>query len=62
MENIEEKTDKSPEELYQEREKRVRDTIQLKEPDRVPVLMGCAYFPGKYAGVPSSAAYYDALA
>lgn len=62
MEIMEEKTDKTPEELYQEREKRVRDAIQLKEPDRVPVLIGCAYFPARYAGVPSSAAYYDAAA
>ena len=62
MENIEEKTGKTPEELYQEREKRVRDAIQLREADRVPVLMGFAYFPTRYAGVPSSAAYYDALA
>ena len=28
---------KSPEELYQERIQRVRDVVQLKTPDRVPV-------------------------
>jgi Uroporphyrinogen decarboxylase (URO-D) len=31
---------KTAEELYEEREKRVRDAIELKEPDRVPVMAG----------------------
>ncbi len=35
-----ERTGKSPEELYREREQRVRDSINLVEPDRVPVVMG----------------------
>ena len=31
--------DKSAEELYKERDQRIRDTIAMKIPDRVPVLM-----------------------
>jgi hypothetical protein len=33
---IEERTGKTVEQLYQERDKRVRDAIALKKPDRVP--------------------------
>lgn len=36
---IEQKTGRTPEELYDEREKRVRDAIELKQPDRVPIFM-----------------------
>jgi hypothetical protein len=36
---IEQKTGRTPEELYEEREKRIRDAIELKEPDRVPMFM-----------------------
>ncbi len=50
---------KSPEQLRLEREKRVTDAIQLKIPDRVPVICGIGYFPAKAAGIPCSAAYYD---
>jgi hypothetical protein len=62
-EEIENKHGKSTRELFREREKRIFDAIQLKEPDRVPVifwdvpLLAC-----KYAGLPYSAAYYDAPA
>ncbi|MFC1949565.1 hypothetical protein ACFLW0_05280, partial [Chloroflexota bacterium] len=45
---IEKKTGKSPEELYEEREKRLRDAIELKEPDRVPVALTMNYFPVSY--------------
>ncbi len=41
---------KSPEELYQEREQRLRDCIDLKEPDRVPVVLTMNYFPVRYLG------------
>ncbi len=56
---IETRIGKDPGEFYQEREKRVRDTIELRQPDRVPVLAGGGYFAAKYAGLPLSAAYYD---
>jgi hypothetical protein len=50
---------RDPEELYEEREQRVRDAIQLKESDRVPVVLGGAYFAARYAGVPNSSTFYD---
>jgi uroporphyrinogen-III decarboxylase len=51
---------KSQQELYQEKEKRTKDAIELKVPDRVPIEMAFQYFPARYAGISSSAAYYDA--
>ncbi len=51
--------DKTTEQLYQEREKRVNDAVQLKIPDRVPIEMSFGYFPAKYAGVTCKPAYYD---
>lgn len=59
-EQIEKKHGKTPEQLYEEREKRVRDTIALREPDRVPVDLRLTYFPAKHLGIPTSMAYYDA--
>ena len=59
-EEIERKTGKTPEQLYEEREKRVRDAIELKEPDRVPVVINPN--PGIRAGLPEAAAYYDPIA
>ncbi len=51
--------DKTPQELYQEREKRVSDAIELKIPDRVPVMLELSYFPARYAGITCEAAFYD---
>jgi hypothetical protein len=51
--------DKTAEQLYAEREKRVMDTIHMKIPDRVPVQVSPAYFPARYAGISYEAAYYD---
>ncbi|MFC1901088.1 uroporphyrinogen decarboxylase family protein [Chloroflexota bacterium] len=62
IDEIQKKTGKSPEELYEEREKRIRDALALREPDRVPVIMGSGYFASNYAGLPPSAAYYDPAA
>jgi uroporphyrinogen-III decarboxylase len=50
---------KTPRQLRKEREKRIMDAIQLKIPDRVPVICAMGYFPAKYTGIPCSAAYYD---
>lgn len=58
-EEIQRKTGKTPEELWEEREKRVVDAIQLKEPDRVPVGMRLDNFPIRYAGKSPSAAFYE---
>lgn len=51
--------DKAPEELYQEREKRVNETIRLQVPDRVPVMSLFGFFPAKYAGITYEEAMYD---
>ena len=50
---------KTPQELYQERNKRINDAIQLKVPDRVPIEMSFGYFPARYAGLPCSVVYYE---
>jgi hypothetical protein len=36
--------------LYNEREKRIRDTIELKQPDRVPFAPTVSFFALRYAG------------
>jgi uroporphyrinogen-III decarboxylase len=59
---IQKKHGKSIEELRQEREKRLWDAVELKVPDRVPVIFGGTFFACKYAGIPYSAAYYDTVA
>src|SRR3990172_160594 len=56
---IQNKTGKSVEQLYQERKKRLWDAIEMKEPDRVPVILGGNYFAAKYCGLPYSSVYYD---
>ena len=58
-EEIQQKTGKTPEKLYEEREKRVRDAIFLRQPDRIPLF----FFgnPSSY-GLPNSAAWYDPAA
>lgn len=47
---IEKKHGKSAEQLYTEREKRLRDAVELKEPDRVPLCLEYNFFPGRYVG------------
>src|SRR3989339_75022 len=59
---IQKKHGKSVEELRREREKRLWDAVELKVPDRVPVIFGGTFFACKYAGIPYSAAYYDTVA
>lgn len=51
--------EKTPEELYNERLKRVEDAIQLKVPDRVPLLLSGSFFPTNYAGLTCQEAMYD---
>ena len=43
--------EKTPEELFKERTKRIKDAIQLKVPDRVPFAPFCHFFPARYAKV-----------
>ena len=56
---IEERTGKTIEQLYAERARRVRDVIELREPDRVPFSV--LVEPHRYSGIPNSAAYYDPI-
>lgn len=51
--------EKSPEVLYQERVKRVLDVVQLKTPDRVPILGPYQAFPYYWAGVTIKEAMND---
>ena len=41
----------SPEELYRDRVRRIEDAIQLKIPDRVPILTSLATFQLHYVGL-----------
>jgi hypothetical protein len=50
---------KTAQELYQEREQRIMNSIHLEPVDRIPIMVAFTYFPGKYAGVPFKAAWYD---
>jgi hypothetical protein len=52
--------EKSTEELFQERTKRVEDAIQLKVPDRVPIwFQDLSFFPAKYTGITFEEMMYD---
>ena len=51
--------EKTARQIRNEREKRITDAIQLRIPDRVPVISAIGYFAAKYTGIPCSAAYYD---
>jgi hypothetical protein len=59
-EQIERRSGKTTAQLYEEREKRVREVIELKVPDRAPFSANINMH--LYTGVPNSAAYYDPLA
>ena len=56
---IEMKAGKPVEELYRERDKRFRDAMQLKVPDRVPLSSGYGYLPAHYCGIKTTDAYYN---
>ncbi|MFC2039132.1 hypothetical protein ACFLUG_05120 [Chloroflexota bacterium] len=58
-EEIENKHGKSTEQLFAEREKRARDAIELKVPDRIPLTVNAD--PSRYTGIQRSAAYYDPI-
>ncbi len=56
-EQIQQETGKTSEQLYEEREKRIRDAIYLKQPDRIPLFIFGN--PAAHYNLPNSAAYYD---
>ncbi|HTY62835.1 MAG TPA: uroporphyrinogen decarboxylase family protein [Acidobacteriota bacterium] len=51
--------DKAAEQVFREREQRLIDAVELKIPDRVPISIGLNYFPAKFTGTTTWAAYYD---
>lgn len=57
---IEKETGKTPEQLYEEREQRVRDAINLKESDRVPLWI--IPEPHKVYGLSHAIEYYEPVA
>lgn len=48
------------EKLYQERQKRVVDSIELRVPDRVPIMAGFQFFAARYSGMTARDLMYDA--
>ena len=58
---IRKKHGKTAGELYDERAKRIWDAVQLKEPDRVPVVLGGTLFAARYGGLDFASAYYHAV-
>ena len=59
---IEKKHGKPIDQIRQERVKRVRDAMELRVPDRVPVTLQTGVFAAKYAGLTPSTMYYDQAA
>jgi uroporphyrinogen-III decarboxylase len=51
--------EKTPEELFKERERRIDDAIQLKVPDRVPISAFGSFFSAKYYGFTCKEVMYD---
>jgi hypothetical protein len=47
------------EQLYQQRDRRLKDAIALRVPDRVPVVLSSAYWPTAYYGHSVRQAMYD---
>ena len=50
---------KQPEELLQERTNRIRDAIEMRQPDRVPFAPFVSFFAVKYAGLGFAEAMHD---
>ncbi len=50
---------KSPEEFYRARMKRVKDVVNLKTPDRIPIVSPIQAFTYRYAGVTLKDAMHD---
>jgi uroporphyrinogen-III decarboxylase len=50
---------KNNEAMYKEREKRIKDAIELRVPDRVPVTASFYFFPARYYGYTIQEVMYD---
>ena len=44
---------------FQKREQRIRDAVELKVPDRVPILLPLQFFPARQFGIQTKVAYYN---
>lgn len=53
--------DSKAERLYVEREKRVTDVIELRRPDRVPLIPRFNFFPAPYTGMTAEDLMYDPI-
>lgn len=51
--------DETPGRLYNEREKRVTDAIELRTPDRLPIIVRFHFFPARYTGATAEQLMYD---
>lgn len=51
--------DKQPSDLYQAREKRIEDVIELRQPDRVPIFLYSTFWAARAAGMTCEQAMYD---
>ena len=58
---IEKRNKKTVEQLFKEKQKRLWAAMMMKEPDRVPIVLGSTFFPLKYCGLPFSVAFYKPL-
>jgi hypothetical protein len=45
--------------LFAARERRVMDAVQLKVPDRIPIIVRYGFFPARYAGITMQEFMYD---
>ncbi len=50
---------KTPEELLQERTRRIKYAVELKQPDRVPFAPFFSFFPAKYTGITNQEYMHD---
>jgi hypothetical protein len=51
LKNVASDAGKTPQQLYAEREKRLRDAVELKPPDRIPISLGMSYMLAEYGGI-----------
>ena len=42
---------KTPEQLYAERERRMHEAIQLRQPDRIPMMLPISYMLAEIGGI-----------
>jgi len=53
------KTEKSGEDLYNEKIERLEAATKVEKTDRVPIAVSTTYFPAKYAGISYEQMFYD---